>query len=263
MMPPEQEKEMLSTMKARLKKCIENGNAIEALRISQMVDAENQAINFNAYHTALLKEFQAALEKLERNEPITAVLEMTRRIFVKYDSFKMTRYISDWQCSRDFLSEKLTLSEDGLTISVNVSNGYPGIIGDVPAGRNLYAFEVIPEGLNCNDKEGFGIIDKDKYIEAYRLSPSTPVVYAHMIGFFYKTGVKNMEAESVKELQLGAKYFVKVDLFNLVMRLTGPGVSLRADLKPEVAYVPCFSCGCTGNKFRIRPLSDFHEELKD
>jgi len=256
-------KRSLDNTKKRLKRCLEGSNIIEALKIAQMVDNQEKLIKLKSPHKELIKGLKDILDKINEADIISEVYNIIVKLFLKYDSFKIPRYVNDWKCEREYLSEKLKLSEDGLSVSVSTSNGYPAIIGDVDFYRNLYAFEVIPEGLDCNSKEGFGIIEKDKYLEAQKSNPSTPTVYDKMIGYFFKNEAKNMTIESMKDMEMGKKYIVKADMLNLVMTIKGPGVSLTANLEPDVAYVPCFSCGCKNNKFKIRPLISFHEgEIK-
>eukprot|EP00831_Metopus_contortus_P072397 TRINITY_DN6606_c0_g1_i1.p2 TRINITY_DN6606_c0_g1~~TRINITY_DN6606_c0_g1_i1.p2 ORF type:complete len:140 (+),score=20.56 TRINITY_DN6606_c0_g1_i1:182-601(+) len=122
-----------------------------------------------------------------------------------------------------------------------------------------FGYEVIPTSLDCNENEGFGIIEHSKYISVFRTNPETPEVYSEMIGFLYSNVAKNMSVNSISEMRMGSKYYVRVIKTENKVTITGPGVSLYADLKPDVHYVPCFSCGCSSNRLQIRPLTDIDE----
>jgi hypothetical protein len=245
--------------KTRLEKTIKGKNLEETLKIVQKIDEAVELYKKKTPVTNLLIEFQKDVETLKKLDILKNVSTITGVIATKYRLLKATRYNKDWKCDRKYLSTKMTLSEDGLVYGNSASSGYPGIIGDVVFNEGLYAFEVIPEGLDCVGKEGFGIIERNLYLSAFEIDSVTPVVHDKMIGFLYRKQAQNMTAVSISDMVLRAKYYVKVDMIELTMQITGPGVLLTTKLKPDTEYVPCLSCGCNSNKIRIRPLDDYNE----
>eukprot|EP00831_Metopus_contortus_P059319 TRINITY_DN51309_c0_g1_i1.p2 TRINITY_DN51309_c0_g1~~TRINITY_DN51309_c0_g1_i1.p2 ORF type:complete len:174 (-),score=18.18 TRINITY_DN51309_c0_g1_i1:33-554(-) len=109
------------------------------------------------------------------------------------------------------------------------------------------------------EKKVFGIIEREMYLEAYGRDPTTPTAHVQMIGVFHPGEVHNMKAETSTNLIYGARYVVKCNLVDHLVTIKGPGLSLYANLVPGVSYTPCFSCGCTSNQFKIRPLVSFDE----
>ena len=157
---------------------------------------------------------------------------------------------------------QMSLSEDGLTYGNTATNGYPAIIGTLPFDSSLYAFEVIPTSLDCKGKEGFGIISKDDYLNAYESDKATPTVYNSMIGLMYRQEAKNMDVKEIRDMEMGSKYYVRVNIPELYVTIEGPGTKLKAELKSGIVYYPCFSCGCSNNKLKIRPLEYFEEGME-
>ncbi len=249
----------LNNDKTRLKRAMETRKIEEVLRITQRIGEEAQLEEKKLTSAALIQQLEKAIEEMEKGDPLKPLAAAASAISAKCRLLRMVQYSSDWKCDRQYFSAKMSLSEDGLTFGNTAGSGYPAIIGDTLFDGGLYAFEVTPQGLDCTGKEGFGIIERDKYLAAFRSDSSAPTVHDDMIGFLYKNEAKNMTAEQSADMQMGSKYYVRVNMVGLSMTITGPGVKFKADLKPGMVYVPCFSCGCTGNKLVIRPLSTFDE----
>eukprot|EP00831_Metopus_contortus_P013048 TRINITY_DN15264_c0_g1_i3.p1 TRINITY_DN15264_c0_g1~~TRINITY_DN15264_c0_g1_i3.p1 ORF type:complete len:146 (+),score=29.32 TRINITY_DN15264_c0_g1_i3:24-461(+) len=83
------------------------------------------------------------------------------------------------------------------------------------------------------------------------------------IGLFHNNTVKGMETISGNSCTSGSKYIVKVDMVEHFMIIKGPSCHLKATLKVDTEYVPCFSLGCRNNKMIIKPLDiiDIDEQL--
>jgi len=251
----------LNNDKLKLQKALESKKTNEIVKIVQKID---EAAELNARKVTtkdLLNDLEVNLKELEMDDHIKQAVAVAGKINTKYRLLKITRYVGDWKLDRRYLTTKMTLSEDGLLYGNSASNGYPAIIGDTPFDTGLYAFEVIPQSLECTGKEGFGIIERDKYMAAVAADAVTPLCYDHMIGYLYNRDAKNMVVEQMSDMQMNQKYYVRVNMVEGNMTITGPNLKLRADLKPGTVYFPCFSCGCSNNKIRIRPLNDFDENL--
>eukprot|EP00826_Nyctotherus_ovalis_P027141 TRINITY_DN2116_c0_g5_i4.p1 TRINITY_DN2116_c0_g5~~TRINITY_DN2116_c0_g5_i4.p1 ORF type:complete len:316 (+),score=95.89 TRINITY_DN2116_c0_g5_i4:107-1054(+) len=252
-------KKGLEADRKNLEKVVDAKNVESTLKVVQKIDEAVKLYNKKIPVSTLLSEFKKDLERFRTADMLKDVATITGTIAAKYRLLKATKYNKDWRCDRRYLSSKMTLSEDGLVYGNSASSGYPAIIGNLPFEDGLYAFEVIPEGLDCTAKEGFGIIEKEVYETAFSANPVTPAVFTQMLGFLFRRQAQNMRAETIQDMVLGAKYYVKVNMVELALEIVGPGVLLTAKLKPDTAYVPCFSCGCSNNKFRIRPLDDYDE----
>ena len=248
----------LKADKEALQKAIAEKNQKNVLQLAQRLDEEIQLVSKQITATNLMELLKAQLLELNQVDTLKGVVNAAKAISTKYSLWKVTSYIKEWKCDRKYLSSKMSLSEDGLVFGNTASSGYPAIIGDVPFDYATYAFEVIPENLDCS-KEGFGIVEASKYFAAYKTDAVTPTVFSDMLGLFYNGDAKNMTIERIRSLESGAKYFIRVNMNDLTMTLTGPGVSLKANLQSNTIYYPCFSCGCTKNKIRIRPLNSFDE----
>jgi hypothetical protein len=249
----------LKADKERIEKAIKEKKTKELLKLSQKIDEEVRLASNGETISSLVTRLQKAMEKLEKVDNLKGTLMAAKQLSTKCRLLKMVGYNGDWKLDRKYVSTKMSLSEDGLTYGNTASNGYPAIIGDVPFDSGLYGYEVIPTSLDCTGKEGFGIIELDKYVAAHAADNATPTAYDGMIGFLYRNEAKNMTVERSSDMQMGSKYYVRVSMIDLTCTITGPSLSLRAELKPGVVYVPCFSLGCSSNKLQIRPLTDFDE----
>jgi len=202
----------------------------------------------------LIPKIKKDIKRLDYLKTYDAIINDLQFLAARCQRLKLCNYIIGWTLDRKYLTRKMTLSNDGLTYGNSASDGYPGIIGTIPFDSGICLFKVTPSGLNCAGKEGFGIIEYDKYLEKVKKDPTTPAVHDDMIGFFYQNLEKRMKAIKKAVMTMNSPYIVKVDLNNYVMSIKGNNTHLETELKPGVLYVPCFSCGCTDNKFVIEVL---------
>ncbi len=249
----------LAADKLRLQKALKTKNTDKVLDLVQKLDVESRLEANKLGSAVLITNLERTIAEMEKQDRLKDSVLAASSLATKCRLLRFVQYISDWRCDSRYLSSKMSLSPDGLTFGNTSTNGYPAIIGNVLFDTEMYAFEVIPTSLDCAGKEGFGIIEHDKYLAAHRADSVTPTVYDSMIGFFHQNEAKNMTVDQITNMQMGSKYYVRVNMIELSVTITGPGVSLRADLKPGVVYVPCFSLGCANNKLQIRPLDDFNE----
>lgn len=249
----------LLSEKKRLEQVIKEKNVRETLKLAQRIEAESSVAGSQETPKMILERISKAVVPLQDIRMYQPLISSLEQAIAKCHFLNLVHYIKDWKCDRQYFSTKMFLSEDGLTFGNTASSGYPGIIGNVPFDAGLYAYEVTPSHLECGGKEGFGIIERDKYLSVWNSDKTTPTIYDHMIGYLYKNTVKGMATEKVADMRMDAKYYVRVNMIELNMTITGPDVSLRTELKPGVVYVPCFSCGCSSNRMKIRPLDSFDE----
>ncbi len=245
--------------KQRLEKAIKTQNAEETLKLSLKTEAEEALAKSQQPVKALVEELKKGMEKIEAEGGYDQSLAQVAKMLAKCNSLRMVQYINDWKCDRTYFGSKMYLSEDGLTFGNTASSGYPAIIGTVPFDSALYAYEVVPTSLECSGSEGFGVVEKDKYLAAYSRDSNTPEVYNDMIGFFYSNIAKNMKVIRMGSMQMGQKYYVKVNMMEHTMIIFGPEVLLKTELKEGTTYYPCFSCGCSSNRIQIRPLATYDE----
>jgi hypothetical protein len=244
----------LTSDKKRLEKAYETKDVQTIITLTKKIEAEAKVSAGSEGEKVLIKKTKEKLATLSDLSRYKELIEVIQLLVFKCQHFRLNQSLAGWRCDRKYLSTKMTLSEDGLTFGNQAGNGYPAIIGDVPFDSGIFAFEVSVSGLCCNGKEGFGIIELEKYLTAHRADNTTPAVYDHMIGLLHTNLAKNMTVVSGHDLRMNEKYVVRVDLLAYQMTIKGPGASLKADLKPDTAYVPCFSCGCRNNKIVIKPL---------
>lgn len=259
----EQMRRGLTADKHRLERALEDDNLETLITLTKKILGESEVSAKKDLEQEVLDKIKSLLGVSPYMMTYKGLIDALTVINAKYQRLQYSGYITDWKCDRKYFSTKMTLSEDGLVFGNSAGNGYPAIVGDTPIEGGVCLFTVIPEGLNCTGKEGFGIIDIEKYKTCFTADPTTPTVHDYMIGYFYSDNVKSMTTVRSNTMQMGQKYYVKVDTSNLKMEIKGPGLYLTAELKPEVVYVPCFSCGCTGNKLTIKPLSVESEELME
>jgi hypothetical protein len=249
----------LTNDKKALGEAIKAKDSQAALRIAQKVEAEELLAKQQETAQTVISRLDHVLDSISDIKGYQTLLNAANTVVAKCQFLRLVQYTQEWKCDRQYFSTKMFLSEDGLTFGNTASSGYPAIIGDVPFEHGLFAYEVIPSHLECAGKEGFGIIEREKYMAAVAADRTTPTVHDSMIGFLYKTDAKNMTAVRVGEMQLEAKYYVWVNLNELTLIIKGPGVHLTAELKAGVVYYPCFSCGCSSNRLKIRPLASYDE----
>eukprot|EP00826_Nyctotherus_ovalis_P006155 TRINITY_DN11427_c0_g1_i3.p1 TRINITY_DN11427_c0_g1~~TRINITY_DN11427_c0_g1_i3.p1 ORF type:complete len:435 (-),score=114.17 TRINITY_DN11427_c0_g1_i3:34-1338(-) len=245
--------------KERLERAIKEKNIQETLKFSVKAKMEEPLTKLKTPIKTIMQNLENAMEKLNHQREFEKIFAAMSGMLAKCNSLQLLPYINNWRCDKAYLSGKMYLSEDGLTFGNTATNGYPAIIGNLPFDSGLYAFEVVPHGLECSKKEGFGIVEIEKYLAAVRRDPVTPAVSDEMIGFLFSKEYKGMKAIRAGEMQMDAKYYVKVNIPELTMTIFGPNLLLRAELKPNVVYYPCFSCGCSSNRITIRPLETYDE----
>ena len=245
----------LNREKKRMEILMKNKNTVELLKL---VHKTEELIKLNKERERakdLVQKLKKAIIPMNDLSIYKEAIVVASMLNTKCQMYRQEQSITEWKCDKTYLSNKMSLSEDGLTFGNTTSNGYPAIIGNAPFDSGMYAFEVIPTGLDCSGKEGFGIIEKDKYLKAYNNDKVTPTVYNDMIGFFYKSDVRGMTVKMKSDMQMGQKYIVRVNMPELWVSIKGPGVDLKGKLMAEAVYYPCFSCGCSGNKMQIKPLA--------
>jgi len=251
----------LEIEKKQLQRLIKAQDVKELLKLTQKIEEETKVAKNQERSQDLLLALRSEVREIKDSNVYKSILVSAKSLVAKSNIYRLSNYQKDWTCDRKYLSIKMYLSPDNLTFGNTATNGYPGIIGTMAFDIGLYAYEAIPVGLDCNEKEGFGIIEKDAYLEAHKSDPVTPIVYNKMIGFLYRKEARNMTVEKIKEMSMNEKYYVRVNIPDLLMTINGPGVKLSTHLKPGVVYYPCFSCGCSNNRIKIRPLSHFEENM--
>ena len=197
--------------KTTLGNAIKAGNVKTTLRIVQKVEEMTSLSKEQIPTKKILEKFKEDLEIMKKKDLMKNVTSIASRIATKFRMMRDNKYVKDWCCDRQYLTSKMTLSEDGLTYGNSATNGYPAIIGNIEFDNGLYAFEVTPIDLDCTGKEGFGIIEHEEYLEIFRNDSTTPAAYDKMIGFLYKDVAKNMTVETITSMQSGRKYFVRIN----------------------------------------------------
>ena len=246
--------------KTILERAIKEKRDIDVVRLTQRIEDEAALAENREGIPEMLEQLKTAMKILKEMALYRSIMVSAKLLSTKCGLYVKSMCIGDWKCDKKYLTSKMTLTEDGLTYGNCASNGYPAIIGTIPFDSGLYAYEVIPTDLDCSGKEGFGIIELAKYIKIFEADKVTPKAFEDMIGFFYKADVKGMKSEKIADMKMKEKYVVKVNIPELYVTITGPGLLLKGDLKAGVAYAPCFSCGCRNNKIEIRPLDNFAED---
>lgn len=247
----------LNADKKKLEQSLKNKDLQTVISITKKVEAESTISGGGKIDKELIGKLNGTMSSLSDLKTYKELIDVTQLLIVKCQHLRLNQTISDWKLDKKYMSTKMTVSEDGLTYGNNAGSGYPSIIGDAPFEYGIHAFEVIPSGLCCNDKEGFGIIELEKYKTAYAADNSTPISHDKMLGLLYNNVARNMTVVDKSEMRMNEKYVVKVDLVTLKLTIKGPGCSLKADLLPNISYVPVFSSGCRNNKFIIKPLDTF------
>ena len=245
----------LTADKRRLETALKSDNMEAVITLTKKITGEAEITKKENLEKHIIGKIKASIPNITYGKHYKELIETLQALAIRCQRLRLSGYMADWKCDRKYFGRKMTLSEDGLTYGNSAGDGYPAIIGDTPIEMGVCMFEVIPSGLNCNGKEGFGIVELEVYKAAYASSPETPAVHDQMIGFMYSTDVHNMTAVQSAAMVMDKPYVVKVDMNTLTMTIKGQGVLFTATLKPDKVYVPCFSLGCTGNKLQIKLLS--------
>jgi len=256
----EQIKKGLMIDKKRLEEALRTKNITSVVSLTKKIEAEEELKTDQKKGVKLIEKIMKDISTLTDFKVYKEVIDSIQLVLFKCQHLRLNQCISGWKCDKNYLSTKMTLSEDGLTFGNSAGNGYPGIVGDTPFDSGILAYIVTPSGLCCNGKEGFGIIPLERYKAKYIADNVTPIVYEDIIGLLYGGIAKNMKVINGSQLTNNKEYTVVANMYELVMTIKGPGCSVQAELTPGVVYVPCFSCGCRNNKLVIKPI-DINEGL--
>lgn len=249
----------LTLDKKKLEEALTKKDLQTVVNLTMKVIAEGKTTGGEAKDKAIINNVKKTIIGLNDTNVYKSILNYLQTLNFKCQHLRLNQSITEWKCDRKYLTTKMTLSEDGLTYGNQAGNGYPAIIGDTPLDSGIMAFEVIPAGLCCKGKEGFGLIEFNKYKSKFAADSVTPTVYDDMIGLFYDGTVKGMSILVGPSLKNGEKYIVKADMATLELTITGPNCKVRGTLKADTTYVPCFSCGCRANKLTIKPIEAYND----
>ncbi len=250
----------LTSDKKRLEEALKKKDVQTVVMLTRKIEAEGQVSGGSDKDKLLVAKVKECISKLSDLKLYKELITNIQLLAFKCQHLRLNQCVGDWKIDRKYLSTKMTLTEDGLTYGNQAGNGYPGIVGDTPFDSGILAYEVTPSGLCCSGKEGFGVIELEKYKVKHAADSTTPTIYDDMVGLLQNGVAKNMTVVNGSELRNNEKYIVKADLIGLKMTIKGPGCHIKADLKPDTTYVPCFSCGCRNNKFVIKPIEAYDEE---
>ena len=240
--------------KKKLEEAIKNDDDEKLILLTKKIEGQKETMTKGKFEKAAMEKVKEQVKSLSYITGYKEINRILQKLATRSRRLQLTSYMGDWKCDKKYLSSKMKLSENGLEYSLSTSNGYPAMIGDTPIDNGICLFEVVPSGLDCTSKEGFGIIELSKYLEKQKKDPVTPTVYEDMIGFLHSDTVRGMTVVTKTNIKMGGRYLIKVDMNSMTMVLKGEGTHLRATLTPGAVYVPCFSCGCTANKIVIKPL---------
>ncbi len=250
----------LQQCKKRLQAAVSSQNISETIRVLKKIDAERGKQVDKGADKALVMNVAGKLKDEKPVEDLRKLAEEVQKVLFKCQRLRLNFSVFNWRCDRKYLSPKLALSEDGLEITCIQGTNYACIIGDTPIDYGIMVFEVTSSGLCCSGKEGFGVIEYDTFRDIYAANPNLPSAYDHMIGLMQGDVAKGMVILTGNELLLDVPFTVSINMCDHVLNVKGPGTLLTAELKSGVRYVPCFSLGCTRNKFTIRPLEALFDE---
>eukprot|EP00826_Nyctotherus_ovalis_P009675 TRINITY_DN12560_c0_g1_i5.p1 TRINITY_DN12560_c0_g1~~TRINITY_DN12560_c0_g1_i5.p1 ORF type:complete len:326 (-),score=65.37 TRINITY_DN12560_c0_g1_i5:98-1075(-) len=248
----------LTTDKKKLEEALESRNLEKVVSLTMKIEAENKTTGVTK-EISLVSNVKSTISALTDIHIYKQILDSLQMLSFKCQHLRLSQCIVDWCCDRKYLSNKMVLSEDGLTYGNQVGHGYPAIIGNTPFDSGIMAFEVTPFSLCCKGKEGFGIIELSKYLTKYAADNVTPTAYEEMLGLFYNGIHRGVNAVSGCLMKNNATYVVKADMSKLELSITGPDCKLIGSLKADTKYVPCFSCGCRANKLVIKPIEAYNE----
>jgi len=244
----------------RMHQALKDHNIKEVVTLCKLITTEGEKRRGYKEEIKIMNDIKPNLNTEKDIEAIRKVADEVQLILFRCQRLRLNFSVLNWKIDKNFLSPKISLSENCLEISCSQGTNYASIIGDIPIDYGQMSFEVTSSNLCCNGKEGFGLIEYEKYKEIYAANPLCPSAYDDMIGLFQGDIVKGMLILTGNELLLDVPFTVNIDMCNLVMNIKGPGTLLTTELKSGVQYVPCFSIGCTKNKFIIRPLEAIIDE---
>jgi len=250
----------LTSDKKRLENALKDDEMQTVITLTKKIIGESEVSRKTDFEKPAIQKIKAKIATMDYINSYKELTDCLTQLSSKCQRLRLGGCITSWKCDTRYLSRKMSLTPDGLTIGNTSGDGYPAIIGDTPIDTGICIYEVVPTGLNCTGTEGFGIIELEKYKTIQAANADTPTVGNDIIGYMYSNEAKNMTAVRSKSMEMGSKYIVRVDMNNLTMTIKGNDLLLTASLKPATVYVPCFSTGCTGNKFAIKPL-DFDADI--
>jgi len=246
--------------KMKLEQALREKDLKTVVTITKKIEAEKEISGGEERDKAIISRIKSSLEPLKDLNIYKDLLDSVQKLSFKCQHMRLNMCVTGWKLDKKYLTRKMTLTEDGLTYGNQAGNGYPAIIGDTPVDYGVIAYEVHASGLCCSGKEGFGMIDYKKYKEKYAADEITPTAYSEMLGLFYNNVATNMTVVSGSSFTNNEKYTVVANLITLTMIIKGPNCHLRADLLPDVFYVPCFSSGCRGNKIVVTPIEVYNDD---
>jgi len=167
---------------------------------------------------------------------------------------------SKWKLDNKYKPKDSYISDNLLRCGNSAQTKYSVFIGDLPISEGYMAYEINPNKLTTEKKEGFGIVEFDKFIEYHTGKITIDNLLKHFIGCFYKNAPMNMSAAKGAGLQTNCKYYVKIDCVTGSLRISGKGISYSADIMMGTTYVPCFIAYSQKSKMTIRPLSNYCED---
>jgi len=248
----EQMRAGLTNDKKSLENAIKSENLECVIKLTKKIIGEAEITRKENLEKEAFAQIKSAISSMSYTSKYKETIDNLQALAIRCQRLRLCGYITNWKIDRKYLSRKMTLSEDGLEYGNSASDGYPCIIGDTPIETGICIFEVIPTGLNCTAKEGFGIIEYNTYLDKVKADPVTPICNEQMMGVFYSNSIKRMDAKQSGTMQMGSAYRVRVDMGNLTCTIKGPNIEATGKLDANTVYVPCFSLGCSGNKLRIK-----------
>ena len=187
----------LTADKKRLENALKEDDMQTVITLTKRIIGESEISEKSDIEKPAIQKIKSRIASIDYMKTYKELIDCLTQLSTKCQRLRLGGCVTNWKCDARYVSRKLSLTPDGLTLGNTASDGYPGIIGDTPIDAGMCIFEVIPSGLNCTGKEGFGIIELDKYKSIQAANPETPTVHEQMIGFMYSNEAKNMTAVRV------------------------------------------------------------------
>ncbi len=256
----ERKKKQLEALKKQLQEALTEQNLAAVSQLTHRALAEGEVQKGSKEEAKIATALKTDIKGLNYLDTYKSMAEDLQRILAQCDRLRLNKSVFNWKCDRRYVSSKLSVAENGLEIRCSESGGYAAVVGDTPIDYGVLVYEVTASGLCCNGKEGFGVIEVGKFRELYSVNSKTQNAHDYMIGLMCGDMPKSMLVLTGKELLLDVPYVVSINMCDHVMNIKGPGTLLTTELESGVAYVPCFSLGCTNNVMKIKPLEAMEEE---
>eukprot|EP00826_Nyctotherus_ovalis_P056444 TRINITY_DN7618_c0_g2_i2.p1 TRINITY_DN7618_c0_g2~~TRINITY_DN7618_c0_g2_i2.p1 ORF type:complete len:295 (+),score=84.22 TRINITY_DN7618_c0_g2_i2:123-1007(+) len=148
----------LNVEKKRLEGLKKSKNTLELIRLIQKTEEEVKLSTEQEKAKDLVDKLKLTMAPMEDLKMYNDLTSTAFILSTKCNIYRFEEPVKEWKCDRKYFSSKMLLSDDGLTFGNTASNGYPAIIGDTPFDSGLYSYEVVPLGLDCSGKEGFGTV---------------------------------------------------------------------------------------------------------